>query len=111
MPFSDWNRSLRIRPLKSVLLVPNLFKCCSGTQDASFFGAAASWLQAHSRGANRHHLTNQQILAARDMESQASKLWWAIRAAYEIVEEEDISIPEPRTHGMDWVRDGVRMPR
>ena len=82
-----------------------------GTQDASFLGAAASWLQSQRKSADRHHLNNQQILAMRDMESQASKLWWGIRAAVEVVEDEEISIPEPRTHAMDWVRDGVRMPR
>ena len=83
----------------------------TGQQDATFFGAAAHWLQARSKTGTRHHLNNQQIMAMREMEGQAAKLWWGIRAAVEIVEQEGISIPEPRTHSMDWVRDGVHMPR
>lgn len=81
-----------------------------GTQDGSFFGAAANWLQSHKSNAHRHHFNNQQIMAIKDMEGQASRLWWSIRSAVEIVEEEGISIPEPRTHARDWVRDGVHMP-
>ena len=82
----------------------------AGAQDASFFGAAASWLQGHGSGNLRYHLNNQQIQASRLMEEQVGRLWWSIRGAVELVEDQTVKLPEPRTHRMDWVRDGVRMP-